>query len=542
MSRTLYNEGRVVGFSAYEIYVKQHQSEDPNNPPASEREWLASTIAMGSSMLLNIPQNIAHSEDEHWMYEVQFPENTLLCAANTIIASYFRGEATYDGNWAVRVTSYGDLISNSAASSPNGNLNHGSTIPTGTLDSWTEEEKDSLANYMKIIDGIIIQPGTWSTSAVRPPQKDFSPNLGDYPRIRIHFRGPITSSFQILLTGFTIRSVVRGVTGLDSATNTTAPQDGDFLGPSQFPWAAKVVFSIPSSYVAYFTTGAYERKLPITDDPAVVKDTAVIDMKTTQPETYYKTNHSGARVNVDVDEFTTLGDGTAVLTVYQKSEKYPPAIWGTYVTETGRNYLNPLDVVAPGTVKMFENATEEELKDYQNTFEGTFGVNYNTEDGTLEVLGPEGTLVPAAEVKVQDITYTNLVSSDTKAKALVTQTGKLIGLSLSLSNGVTGTQYTLGDDGTSNQTIGNTSFNAGSLTKLSPSSGNITWAYLLEALANNKSIDILGNNMKALKAGMTGTYPYVQFPNGLRLYISSTEPTPSSSIPVGSIGIGWTDD
>ena len=26
----------VVGFSAYEIYVKQHQSEDPNNPPASE--------------------------------------------------------------------------------------------------------------------------------------------------------------------------------------------------------------------------------------------------------------------------------------------------------------------------------------------------------------------------------------------------------------------------------------------------------------------------------------------------------------------------
>ena len=215
------------------------------------------------------------------------------------------------------------------------------------------------------------------------------------------------------------------------------------------------MFSIPSSYVAYFTTGAYERKLPITDDPAVVKDTAVIDMKTTQPETYYKTNHSGARVNVDVDEFTTLGDGTAVLTVYQKSEKYPPAIWGTYVTETGRNYLNPLDVVAPGTVKMFENATEEELKDYQNTFEGTFGVNYNTEDGTLEVLGPEGTLVPAAEVKVQDITYTNLVSSDTKAKALVTQTGKLIGLSLSLSNGVTGTQYTLGDDGTSNQTIGN---------------------------------------------------------------------------------------
>ena len=65
----------------------------------------------------------------------------------------------------------------------------------------------------------------------------------------------------------------------------------------------------------------------------------------------------------------------------------------------------------------------------------------------------------------------------------------------------------------------------------------------LEALANNKSIDILGNNMKALKAGLAATeFPYIQLPNGLRLYISATEPTPNASIPVGSIGIGWFDE
>lgn len=542
MAQTLYNAGRVTGFSAYEVYVKQHQAEDPTNPPASEREWLASTISMGSSMVLKVLKNVAHGEDENWYIDIQFPTNSRLCAANTIIASFFRGDCVFSGNWATRVSSYGDLISNTLSSSPNGNLNHGSSIPMGTIDEWNDTEKSQLADYLKIVDGIIIQPGTWSNSAKTPPQKDFSPNLGDYPRVRLHIRGKIENDIQILLTGFTIRTVVKGVTGVDTATNTASPQDGDFLGPGAFPWASKIVFSVPSSYVSFFATGAYKRKLPTSGTSKTVKDTAVIDMQTTKPETYYESNYQNARVQLNVDDFTTLGDGTAVLTVYQKSSKYPPAIWGTFVDSKGTNYLNPLDVVAPGTVKMFEDASAEDLKDYENTFEGTFGVNKNTEDGTLEVLGPDGTLVPAAEASVKDASYTNIVSSDKKAKLLVTKTGKLVGLSLSMSEGVAGTQYTVGSDGTSNGTIGNTSFNKGSQTKLTPPTSNINWAVLLEALANNKSIDILGDNMKALKAGMTGTYPYVQFPNGLRLYISATEPTPSSSIPVGSIGIGWTED
>lgn len=542
MPRELYNEGRVTGFSAYEIYVKQHASEDPVNPPASEREWLASSLSMGASMLVKIPKNVAHSDDENWMYDVQFPSNTILCAANTIIASFFRGEGVYDGNWATRVSSYGDLISNTSSSSPNGNLNHGSTIPHGTIDEWNDTEKDALADYMKIVDGIIIHPGTWSDSTNKPPQKDFSPNMGDYPRLRLHIRGSLNSDLQILLTGFSIRTVVKGLTGLDGATNTPSPENGDFLGPGQFPWAAKVIFSVPSSYVSFFAAGAYKRKLPATGTSKTVKDTAVIDMQTTKPETYYETNYTGARVEVTVDDFSTLGDGTAVLTVYQKSSKYPPAIWGTFVDSKGQNHLNPLDVVAPGTVKMFENASEDELKDYENTFEGTFSVNKNTQDGTLEIIGPDGTLVPAAEVSVQDATYTSPTSGATKAKILVTKTGKLQGLSLSLSSGVTGTQYTIGSDSENSGTMGNTSYDRGSQTKLSPSSSNINWAMLLEALANNKSIDILGDNMKALKSGLNQTFPYIQFKNGLRLYISATEPTPSSSIPVGSIGIGWTED
>ena len=58
--------------------------------------------------------------------------------------------------------------------------------------------------------------------------------------------------------------------------------------------------------------------------------------------------------------------------------------------------------------------------------------------------------------------------------------------------------------------------------------GKITWHQMLEALAENKSINVIGDNN------------YIEF-NGssspIRLYVSSTEPT--GNIPEGSIGLGW---
>ena len=54
MPRQLWNEGRVVGLSAYEVYLKQHLSKNPDIEPATEIEWLAASIASGSSMILKI--------------------------------------------------------------------------------------------------------------------------------------------------------------------------------------------------------------------------------------------------------------------------------------------------------------------------------------------------------------------------------------------------------------------------------------------------------------------------------------------------------
>lgn len=551
MPRKIFNEGRIQGLSSYEIYTKLHQATvtDPTIQPASEREWLASSLAMGASMLLKIEADTNHEDNENWTKDIQFPDNTLLCAANTIMASFFTGEGEYGvqqsagmhPNWANRVSDYGSLISNTTELHPSEEVGPTGTVPVkaSAIENWTQAQKDKLANYMKIVDGIIIQPGTWENSKNKPPEMDLAADLGTYPRIRLLFKGPITTDFEILLTGFSIRAVVIGETGLAGSTGTTGfgkPQDGDFLGPEQFPWANKVIFSVPSSYIAYFASGAYTRKLPASaGEYQTVKDTAVIDMKTTQPETYYITNYPNARVQTDVSEFTTLGDGTAVLTVYQKKDIYPPALYGTFVDSNGTNYLNPLDVVAPGTIKMFENATEEELKDYEDTFDGTFGMNKN-DDGTIGVLDKNDNMVPAADVSVQEVDYDNPGGSSVKANKVITKTGTKQAQSISISEDVKGNQYTVGNDTSSATTVGNTSAILGALQKVIPDSSNVTWAALLEALANNKSVDILGDNLKYVKAGLPNNY--IQFPNGLRLYISSKEP-PDKDVPVGSIGIGW---
>lgn len=255
MPRQIWNEGRVVGYSAYEVYLKHALSVDPDHEPATEKEWLASMMAMGSSMLLRIGADPAGTEYDGLHYvDIQFPADSRLCAANTIIASFFDGEGYIGDNpsntttaWATKVTSYGSLIHNDSSSSPTGNKGpNGSIPPVNNTAIENTTAKPRIRQYMKIVDGIIIQPGTWVDNPNKPPQKDFSPTLSEHPRLRIAFNQRITQPFFLLLTGFTNRSVVDGVTGFESAVNTQSPADGDFLGPWAFPWANKVIFSLSS--------------------------------------------------------------------------------------------------------------------------------------------------------------------------------------------------------------------------------------------------------------------------------------------------------
>lgn len=451
----IWDQGRAVGYSAYEIYVKQHLSEHPDEPVATEREWLAASIGSGSSMILSLPQLSGVGKDELTYIDIQLPENSVLVAANTIVASFFPGSISgtaatcykngsassslTGGVWATKITKYSPLISNTSSSHPDGYVGTSGSIPVDS-DSlqMSDDTISKLEDYMQILDGVVIQPGYWTNeSSSSVPYSDFSPQLYSkidgtsveyvVPRIRLLVKGTLVNSANILLTGFTIRSVVSGISREDGSIDPTDagrhPENGDFLGPDVFPWANKIVFSVPMGYIQEFLNNTvYVRKLQSDLDEIDVKSTSVIDMSSdsasdgviyTAPvlEHYYNTQYPetaeydmkmfpgstedtiesvkrSARISNSVNDFWTLGDGTCVLTVYQKSVKYPPALYGTFVTHEGDNYLHPVDIVAPGSVKIFNGADEEDMQYYQNTFPGTTAVNINN-NNKFEIIDRE---------------------------------------------------------------------------------------------------------------------------------------------------------
>lgn len=371
MPRELYNEGRVVGYSAYEMYLRHHLGIDPDHSPASEKEWLASMMAMGSSMLLRIGTDDV--DGAHYI-EVEIPKESRLCAANNILASFFSGkgyvESDPNGNstgWATKVTDYGPLIANSSASKcPSGD---GTSVPANTESGeYNDTTIMQIREYMKITDGIVIQPGTWTTNINKPPYKDFTPMLSEVPKLRIALNDKVETPFYVLFTGFTNRTVVDGQTGFDSSVNTQSAADGDFLGPWAFPWAAKVFFHIPSSFFNYFMNNKYTRELP-NDSPAVtVKSDAIIDMKQNYQgvESDYYESTDSALLDADVININITGEDAAIVASYMHKTnaggiisggdtKLPPALYGALINQAGTTKFIPLDTIAPGSLKLYHS-------------------------------------------------------------------------------------------------------------------------------------------------------------------------------------------
>lgn len=251
MSKTLWNEGRVCGYSLYEIYLRYLATEAPDVVPVSEKEFMSSMITMGNSLLLRVGTD--DISGVHYR-EIPLPSSSNISATNTIIGSFFAGKGavasdsdSYTG-WATRVTDYGPLIENNETSSPSGDIIPPTNPNTGDV---SDEIKEQIPEYLKIIDGIVLQPGTWSTSELTPPTKDFKPNMNRVPIVRISFSDKVEKPFYLLLTGFSAKLLTLAVSGTESSLDTDAPSDGDFLGPWVYPWANKIIFSIPPMFASY---------------------------------------------------------------------------------------------------------------------------------------------------------------------------------------------------------------------------------------------------------------------------------------------------
>ena len=84
--KTIYNEGRVVGLSAYELYVRQLLSEDPDAEPLTEREWLGSTLGSGASMILYVKAGTTAG-----VHDYVLPRQSRPVGCSTLIGSIFDG-------------------------------------------------------------------------------------------------------------------------------------------------------------------------------------------------------------------------------------------------------------------------------------------------------------------------------------------------------------------------------------------------------------------------------------------------------------------
>lgn len=587
MPQEIYNEGRVVGLSAWELFAKQALGNGvPPEDIPDEHEWLASMIGSGASMILRIPANTTAG-----MHEYELPIDSNLSAAGVIVASPFIGDCQWDSStWATKVISYGAMIKNTSGS---GNYPTSSNVPYSN--SYPASEyANCVSEFVKITDGIVYtKNANWVDTLDGVPYKDINPNFNESSTVvRLYINTDIKYEVKILLTGFQNKRILQGLSGYATGTaggscdtdNNNWP-DGGMLGPEIIPWSSKIIFTVPSSY--YNLANALTRTIPsdiaytaktvggieFKNVTSTVKANSVIDLNSINVTDYYTVHGSEFVTTPTLTENVTeaalgINESYNTLTAWypgmtaskinaatDNSQIFPPALYATQITNTGTKTLVPMDVAAPGTVKGFSNSTQ--ATDYTNLMRDNYAMYYDTTTNTYNFISYGKN--PSGTAKIDYLTA---------PKAQISAGGKyakFIALNSYNSATQTYTDY-------------NTSGSSGTTT-IGPAN-NLTWDTLLSSLLAGNQIDVLGielhavgtelksssksigttytvNNVKTAKVTVTdiemtkdgnnvalasgksiksGTQ-YIEFADGKRLYISSTAPT--GSIPVGSIGIGW---
>ena len=235
--RVIYNEGRVVGLSAYELFVKRQLAEgvDPADIP-SESDWVTSNItdAKGGSMILKIPAGSAG------VCDFNLPSGTTLCGSGPMYATLFEGDVSLDesGIWGQHVTDYGRLISNTPASSPLAPGRAGN-VPTKVNPALLPTSyRKQCVDYMKINSAIAVQPGDWELTDQDAPYKKLRPTFTHPGFVRIVLSATTSVDIYIMITGFISTELLGEYIEVEDFTADY--KDGQTLGPVVFPWASKI--------------------------------------------------------------------------------------------------------------------------------------------------------------------------------------------------------------------------------------------------------------------------------------------------------------
>ena len=539
MPQEIYNEGRVVGLSAWEIFEKTALGNGvPIEDIPAEPKWLASMIGSGASVILKIPANTPAG-----VTDFELPSGSSLSAAGVIVASPFMGDCAWDADtntWATKVTSYSPLIQNTSSNNP---PSQDGKVPYDNTYSTTEYVS-SLSEFLKITDGIVYtKNATWiQTPDAEPgvagtPYKDINPNFNSSTSVvRLYFSTAIKYETKVLLTGFQDKVVLQtlckaayasGGRSVGGSTDVDLNdwKNGGMLGPEVFPWASKIIFTVPSS--AYSLVNSLTRT--ITSDATYSADSFVIGPGSDDSKKIHLNNIKEAQIrvnsiidfnsinlvdyyNIHASEYTVAsptlsenvltvasgsGDssnqivawypGMTAANVNAESVKspqtaanfFPPAIYAAQINEAGSQTLIPLDIAAPGTVKGFTDATQ--AYNYKMLMPNNYAIYYNANNDMYSFVvynESDSTNWPGTG----KIAY---ISGD-YPKAEVTLGNVMAGMiTLTDANG----DYYGNAQGVLDGSGG---------TAVVGPENNPTWDTLLKSLKNNNQVDILGTKLHNL--------------------------------------------
>ena len=260
--KQIMNEGRVLGLSSFELYLRQLMSRDPDATPLSESQWLAASLGTNNSMIMKVVAGTTAGYHDYIL-----PEGSDLCSCTHLLGTVFEGECEFNGVWATRVNDYGRLISNAGERHP---VTPGEpvNVPTKVNTAPSEEFITQCREYMKITCGMMFQPGEWidnvyqvelqNESYVNITTEDDIDLLADVSDsntrmtldadlskrgfVRLLFDEAVENDFYIFLHGFSYKTIMAGMSGFDRLVTTDNPENGDFLGPQSFPWAVPITF------------------------------------------------------------------------------------------------------------------------------------------------------------------------------------------------------------------------------------------------------------------------------------------------------------
>ena len=519
MAQEIYNEGRVVGLSAWELFMRQAVSNGvaPEDIP-SESQWLTAMLGSGASMILKIPTGTTQG-----MHEYELPVGSNLAAAGIIVASPFIGSCEYDlSGWAKKITSYGAMIKNTSGS---GNYPTSTSVPYDTTYNNTEYS-NCVTEYSKITDGIVyINNANWVDAQSTPPQKDIDPNFNESTSVvRLYISSTINNDMNLLLTGFTNKRILQGLSGYasDSSGGSTDIANNDWknggmLGPEIIPWASKIIFTVPNAVYnntmtrtipsdTSYNDGTYY-DYTITDHEGSVNYNSILDFNSINLTDYYDNKRSTfigdptlsedvTQVTDKVNELIAWYPGltaTQINSATDNSKFFPPALYAAQISDTGTQTLVPVDIAAPGTVKFFK--TSAEAIAYNSLIPDNYGAYIDPTYGTY-IFTPK-TSTGNKESGTGRLKY----NSGTSTYGGYYPTCSMdIHLADKLSRVITLTNPGGGDwNWHGNQGVIFASYNSPGIggtpgPSYSWRSGNISWDQLFTGMYNGSSVNLLGQN------------------------------------------------